>query len=123
MSKTIDQKWKEDLADQIRKAREDANFTQDELAGLVGVTRQMVINYEKNKGVPTIKTLAQIAVILEKSFRINDLIVRVEQNSPRLKSVPKQLRLEFDKSEIFQGAVISITPKDGQILISAKIPA
>jgi len=83
----------------------------------------MVINYEKNKGVPTIKTLAQMAVELDARFKINDLIISVEQVSPRLRSVPKQLRLDFEKSQTFPGAVISITPQEGQILISAKIPA
>jgi transcriptional regulator with XRE-family HTH domain len=123
MSKTIDIEWKQKLADQIKEARESANLTQDELAKMLGISRQMVINYEKNKGVPAINILAQMAVEFETRFKIKDLIISVEQVSPRLRSVPKQLRLDFEKSQTFQGAVISITPKEGQILISAKIPA
>jgi DNA-binding XRE family transcriptional regulator len=123
MSNTLDNRWKEKLAEQIKQARESADMTQDELANLLDVSRQMIINYEKNKGVPTIEVLAQMAVELETRFKINDLIINVEQISPRLRSVPKQLRLDFEKSQTFLGAVISITPKEGQILISAKIPA
>jgi len=123
MPRTIDIEWKRKLADQIKEARESANLTQDELAKMLDVSRQMVINYEKNNGVPTINVLAKMAVELETRFKIKDLIISVEQVSPRLRSVPKQLRLDFEKSQTFAGAVISITPKEGQILISAKIPA
>jgi transcriptional regulator with XRE-family HTH domain len=126
MSNTIDIEWKQKLAEQIRQARESADLTQDELADLIGVSRQMVVNYEKTKGipgVPVIDVLARIAVELETRFKIKDLIITVEQTSTRLRSVPKQLRLDFEKSQTFGGAVISITPREGQILISAKIPA
>ena len=123
MSTTIDISWKQSLADQIRLAREDAGLTQDDLAKMLSISRQMVIKYEKNKGVPTINVLAKMAVELDFRFKIKNLIVTVEQTSPRLRSLPKQLRLDFEKSQTFAGAVISITPREGQILISAKIPA
>ncbi len=123
MSKSIDIEWKQKLADQIKQARESANLTQDELAKLLDVSRQMIINYEKNKGVPAVDVLAQMAVELEAKFKIKGLVIAVEPTSPRLRSVPKQLRLDFEKSLPFPGAIISITPKDGQIFISAKIPA
>jgi hypothetical protein len=87
------------------------------------VSRQMIINYEKSKGVPAIDELGQMAVELETRFKIKDLIITVERVSPRLRSVPKQLRLDFEKAQTFELAVLSITPKEGQILISAKIPA
>ncbi len=123
MSKSIDIEWKQKLAEQIKQARESANLTQDELAKLLDVSRQMIINYEKNKGVPVVDVLAQMAVELEAKFKIKGLVITVERTSPRLRSVPKQLRLDFEKSLPFPGAVISIAPKDGQIFISAKIPA
>jgi transcriptional regulator with XRE-family HTH domain len=123
MSNTLDTQWKQNLADQIKKAREAADMTQDELAKLLNVSRQMVINYEKNKGVPAIDVLARMAVELDTRFKIKDLVIDVEQTSTRLRSVPKQLRLQFEKMQTFERAVISITPTEGQILISAKIPA
>ncbi len=115
--------WKKDLAAQIKKARESANLTQDELADLLDVSRTMISNYETNKGVPAIEVLAVMAVELETKFKVKGLQIIVEPTSPRLRSVPKQLRLDFEKSEPFPGAIISITPKGGQILITAKIPA
>jgi len=115
--------WEKDLAEQIKRARESANLTQGELADILDVSRTMISNYETNKGVPTIDVLAVMAVELETKFKIKGLQVIVEPPSSRLRSVPKQLRLDFEKSQPFPGAVISITPKGGQILITAKIPA
>ena len=125
MSTTIDQRWKRELADQIREGREAAVMTQDELARELGVSRQMVINYEKkkNNAVPVIDVLARMSVVLEKRFRIKDLVVGVDQASARLRTVPKQLRLDFERPETYEKAVITITPKEGQILINAKISA
>jgi DNA-binding XRE family transcriptional regulator len=126
MSKTLDREWKQNLAHQIRVAREDFNLTQGELAELVGVSRQMIVSYENEEGVPAIPVIdvfARVAVALERPFRIGDLVVTVEQTSPRLRSLPKQLKLDFEKAQTYVGAVISITPREGQILIHAKIPA
>jgi len=123
MTRVIDMEWKKDLAAQIKKARESANLTQGELADLLDVSRTMISNYETNKGVPAIEVLAVMAVELETKFKVKGLQIIVELTSPRLRSVPKQLRLDFEKSEPFPGAIISITPKGGQILITAKIPA
>ena len=82
MSKTIDIEWKQKLAEQIKQARESANLTQDELAKMLGISRQMVINYEKNKGVPAINVLAQIAVELEIRLRIKDIITSESESHP-----------------------------------------
>jgi transcriptional regulator with XRE-family HTH domain len=123
MSNKLDVEWRQKLADQIKEAREAAGFTQDELAKILGVSRQMIINYEKSNGVPTVDVFARMAVELDKRFKINDMVIAVEQTSPRLRTVPKQLRLDFEKCETFKGAIISITPTEGQILISARIPA
>jgi DNA-binding XRE family transcriptional regulator len=122
MSKILDTEWTKKLAEKIKQAREDASYTQEELAKVVKTSRQTIIKYEK-EGVPFVEIFARIAAELETSFRIGDLIITVERISPRLRTVPKQLRLEFEKSQTFSNAVISITPKEGQILINAKIPA
>ncbi len=122
MSKSLDIEWTKKLAEKMKQAREDASFTQEELAKLARTSRQTIIKYEK-EGVPFVEIFARIAAELETTFRIGDLIITVERISPRLRTVPKQLRLDFEKSQIFSNAVISITPKEGQILINAKIPA
>ncbi len=122
MSKSLDIEWTKKLAEKMKQAREDASFTQQELAERARTSRQTIIKYEK-EGVPFVEIFARIAAELETTFRIGDLIITVERISPRLRTVPKQLRLDFEKSQTFSNAVISITPKEGQILINAKIPA
>jgi len=122
MSKSADTEWTTKLAEKIRQAREDASYTQGDLAEAAKTSRQTINKYER-EGVPFVEIFARIAAELETSFRIGDLIITVERVSPRLKTVPKQLRFNYEKSQTFSGAVISITPKEGQILISAKIPA
>ena len=69
------------------------------------------------------EVLAAIARTLKTEFRIQGLQMIVGDTSQRLKSVPKQLRLDFEKSRHYKDAVIDITPREGQIFITAKIPA
>jgi transcriptional regulator with XRE-family HTH domain len=115
--------WKQELAEQIKHARESANLTQGQLARRLKVSRQMVSRYERAKDVPAFEILASIARSLDTGFQVQGLQIIAEYTSQRLKSVPKQLRLDFEKSQQFRGAVINITPSEGQILITARIPA
>jgi phosphopantothenoylcysteine synthetase/decarboxylase len=83
----------------------------------------MISRYETEDDVPAFEVLASMARVLAAEFRIEGLHVSLEATPQRLKPVPKQLRLDFEKSQQFRGAVISITPSEGEILITAKIPA
>jgi len=115
--------WKKDLGSQIRAARESCNMTQMRLARLVDVSRPMVSRWETGKDVPVIDILAKLADELETSFKVMGREIKIERASPRLRTVPKQLRLEFEKSRQYPNATISIMPTEGQIVITAKIPA
>lgn len=115
--------WKQELGEQIKNARESARLTQTELGSRLKVSRQMISKYEAGKVVPAFEILASIARTLETGFQVQGLQLVAENTSQRLKSVPKQFRLDFEKAQQFRGAVISITPSEGQILITAKIPA
>lgn len=115
--------WKQELGGQIKNARESARLTQTELADRLKVSRQMVCRYEGGKDVPAFEVLAAIARTLETGFEVQGIQLVAEKTPQRLKSLPKQLRLDFEKAQHFRGAVISITPSEGQILITAKIPA
>jgi transcriptional regulator with XRE-family HTH domain len=115
--------WKQELAEQIKHARESANLTQQQLARRLGVSRQMISRYETEEDVPAFEVLASMARTLGTEFRIEGLHIILEATPQRLKSMPKQLRLDFEKSQQFRGAVINITPSEGQIFITARIPA
>jgi transcriptional regulator with XRE-family HTH domain len=115
--------WKEKLGDQIKSARQSLNLTQGELASRVHVSRPMISRYERGTDAPVINVLALLAIELDVKFEIPGIRIGFESISPRLRSMPKQLRIDFERPQLFPGAVISITPSEGQILITAKIPA
>lgn len=115
--------WKQELAEQIKNARESARLTQQQLADRLKMSRNIISRYENGRDVPAIEVLSELARTLDTVFRIQGLQVVVESTSQRLKSVPKQLRLDFEKLQQFKDAVIEITPREGQIFITAKIPA
>jgi transcriptional regulator with XRE-family HTH domain len=115
--------WKKELGLQIKSARESLYLTQGQLAMRVHVSRPMISRYERGTDVPVVDVLASLAQELDVKFEIPGIRISFESTSPLLRSMPKQLRLDFEKSQLFPGAVISITPSEGQILITAKIPA
>lgn len=51
----------ETLADRLRQAREKAGLTQAEAAGLVGITRQTVSQYEGGESMPRVDYAVAIA--------------------------------------------------------------
>src|SRR5260221_9186976 len=108
-------RWRDKLAEQIKDARESANMTQEQLAHRLKVTRQMISRYETGRDVPVIDVLALMALELDTKFKVNGIEINVESSLPRLKTMPKQLRLEFEKAQEFRRAIISITPRDGEI--------
>ena len=115
--------WKKDLGSQIRDARESCNLTQMQLASRVGVERPMISRYENGRDVPGIDMLAKLAEELDTTFRVMGREIKIESLSPRLRTVPRQLRLDFEKARQYTNATIRITPTEGQIFITAKIPA
>src|SRR5260370_42029930 len=108
MSKSLDIEWTKKLAEKMKQAREDASFTQEELAKLARTSRQTIIKYEK-EGVPFVEIFARIAAELEATLRICHLIITVERIAPRLGTVPKPLRLDFEDSQTFSNDVIIIS--------------
>jgi transcriptional regulator with XRE-family HTH domain len=113
------------IASQIRDARIDSGFTQDELAGHLKVSRQMVGRYESGADEPSISVIARASSILGVSFEVEGIRILCEAVDPQAKLlvVPHQLRFDFGKMKRFQGAIIEITPQKGKLLISAEIPA
>ena len=85
----------------------------------------MISRYETGQDIPAVQLLARLAQILETDFHVQGFRIAFEETaaSPKPRPVPKQLRLEFEKSRRFKGAVVEITPRKDRILIRAEIPA
>lgn len=56
------------LLNNIKVARAEKSFTQDQLANLVGVSRQTIGSIEKGQFNPTAKLALIICVVLDKKF-------------------------------------------------------
>lgn len=51
------------IGDRIRKARENAGFTQDEFCIKINKSKRTLLNYEKNESEPSVNTAILIAEI------------------------------------------------------------
>ena len=116
---------KTDIAQQIRDARIDSGLTQDELAGHLRVSRQMVGRYEAGTDEPSVAVIARAASILGVSFEIDGIRIMCEPVDPRVKPqvAQRQLRFDFGKAQRFPGAVVEIIPYKGKLLIRAELPS
>jgi putative transcriptional regulator len=56
------------LHNNLKEIRIRKNFTQENLAGVVGVTRQTIIAIEKEKFVPSVKLALELAFALDTPF-------------------------------------------------------
>ena len=91
--------WKQQLGDEIAKARRRARMTQEQLHKAVGVSRNMIVSYEKGKTPPPFETLASIArAVNTDQFIVEDLHITFSRNgaSVRPEAVSQQLKLDFD---------------------------
>ena len=53
------------MNNRVRDYRKRANLTQEQLAGLVGVSRQTIISIEKNKFDPSLSLAFELAAVLK----------------------------------------------------------
>lgn len=54
----------DNFGERLRKARKDKKMSQEELANLIGVTRNAITNYEKNSNTPTYENMKKLSNIL-----------------------------------------------------------
>ncbi len=73
--------------------RQSNNLSQAELGRLVGVSRQCILEVEKNKKVPSVKLALNLAKVLETTV---EKLFRQEWKAPRN---PQEEYLEFLKEE------------------------
>jgi putative transcriptional regulator len=56
------------LRNRLKEIRQQKNLTQEDLAGVVGVTRQTIIAIEKEKFTPSAKLALELAAALDTPF-------------------------------------------------------
>jgi transcriptional regulator with XRE-family HTH domain len=71
------------IAKNIKQLRQEKNWTQQEMADMLFVTRQTVSNWENGKALPDVETLLQIAEKL--NIDVNDLVYGKNNSNEILK--------------------------------------
>ena len=100
------------FASRLKQAREDANFTQQELANALGITKSAVGNYENGVSSPKWDILLKIFDVLhvEPNFLYQDSFSPESNTTTNLTSQQSTLLSSFDQlNEEGQGKVIEYT--------------
>lgn len=69
------------FGDQLTKARKEKEFTQEELAEKLNLSRQTILRWEKNQVFPDISNLKAVAQVLDVSF---DYLLGEDKNEKNL---------------------------------------
>jgi transcriptional regulator with XRE-family HTH domain len=107
--------WKVKLGEQIKAAREFRGVSQDSLAKRLRTDRGSIYLYEKGKGNPQFKVIADIAAELKADFSVLGCRIAASEllEPPR----EEQLELKFDQDHSFL-ANVKITPTKKSLTIT-----
>lgn len=70
------------IGEQIRSARKNKGITQEELAGLLNMSRQGISHWESGRSIPDASMLLKLSKVLEYSFEENTPFSAQEQKDP-----------------------------------------
>jgi transcriptional regulator with XRE-family HTH domain len=109
--------WKTELGEKIRKARELADMSQEELSAEISAkfsykyTRARISQIENGISAPAVNIVTAIAEILNAEFEIGGCKIgkRSELVVGRLSVMAQQLCLEFDVEHSFSAASLKLT--------------
>ena len=79
----------ETLGSMIREAREARQLTQEGLGDLIGMTQQAVCGWERNRARPAVKTLTDLAEVLDLDLGVLVRAVAVPLEYPRGSAPPE----------------------------------
>jgi transcriptional regulator with XRE-family HTH domain len=110
---------------QLRETRRANHQTQRELAQLLGVSRQMVVRYEKGVVAPTGEVLAKVARYVGHidlpGYDYKLTAQALEHPRPAPASIEEQLKLPLDMPQEFPDSTVRITRKEDCIEIFAVV--
>ena len=109
--------WKTELGNKIRKARELAKMSQEELSAEIFAkfaykyTRAQISHIENGKSAPAVNIVSAIAEVLRVEFEVGGcrIGIRRDQAVGHLSVMPQQLCLEFDVEHSFSAASLKLT--------------
>ena len=86
------------LGNRIKKAREQAGLTQEELAGLIGISRTAIARYELGEIEPKIRNLIAIAEQLHVSV---DYLLGIDNDRPEISLLGRRVNLYLFANQFF----------------------
>lgn len=101
---------------QLKKYRNINNYTQKQLAAVLGVTQQAVAKWETNKASPDPEMLKKISLIFNISVDalLDDSAKSVERK------IPKDLNIFLQQSEIiFDGDIYNLTDEERAMVMQS----
>lgn len=107
--------WMSDLGEQIRRAREKSDLSQEELGNRIGKSRVTINGYENGRGNPEFRVIASIAAALGEPFTVLGCRIGPEDATKAL-NASEQLCFEFDR-EVSYLATLTIRPARGTLAI------
>lgn len=126
------------ISRRLKNLREERNFTQEELAERLGISRQSIISVERGRCLPSLPLALRISEIFQKS--LEDLFLEEHDEKGGVRSMPRQLMpwTPFgDIDRIFEdedwssprlrarglmAPLINIRQTEKEIIITADIP-
>jgi len=77
------------ISRRLKNLREERNFTQEELAERLGISRQSIISVERGRCLPSLPLALRISEIFQKS--LEDLFLEEHHEKGGVRSMPRQL--------------------------------
>jgi transcriptional regulator with XRE-family HTH domain len=118
--------WKTELGNQIRKARESAEMSQEALSAEISArfpykyTRAQISHIEKGRSGPAVNIVSAIAEILKTEFEVGGCKIGSSDKGQlgQLTVMPQQLSFQFDIDYVFSAASLKLTslPEDSVLL-------
>ena len=113
------------IGQQLRRARIDKRDKQKQLAEVLGVSRRMVIRYEKGEVAPTGENLARavryVGGLDLPGYDYKLTVEAVEQPRPAPGRAAQQIELPLGVPQEFPGATVRVTRKEDSMEIFAVV--
>lgn len=112
------------FGDNLRKLRKNKNYSQEDLAFKVGVSRQSVSKWETGEAYPEMNNILELCKIFHCKINelVNDSIIDVDSLDEEVKMKVVKLKEEKQKKVKLLSKIIAVMAKIGRICLMVAIP-
>jgi transcriptional regulator with XRE-family HTH domain len=110
------------IGQQLQQAREARGLSVAGAAGVLGVKRQMVYNYEKGRSLPSLDVLVRATKAWGTLFELDGCTVLPPDSAKLVKRPPPiQGVLPFQRPRVYRKASVKIRQRRGELIITAVV--